>query len=172
MREALHRKGEDYQLFWPERSEFVRMAARFGAKIVPFGAVGEDDLGQLVVDYNDLVKIPYFKREIEALTNEAGRLRAEGSGEVANQPVHLPGILPKVPGRLYYLFGKPIETEGRKLELKDDREKAHELYLEVKSEVERCLAYLKEKKECDPYLSRLLYQSIHGITAEIPTFEL
>lgn len=174
MREALHRKGEDYQLFWPQRSEFIRMAARFGAKIVPFGAVGEDDLGQLVVDYNDLVKIPYFKREIEALTNEAVRLRAESSGEVANQPVHLPGILPKVPGRLYYLLGKPIETEGRKLELKD-REKAHELYLEVKAEVERCLAYLKEKRERDPYrslLSRLLYQSIHGITVEIPTFEL
>jgi len=25
------------------------MAARFGAKIVPFGAVGEDDLGQVSV---------------------------------------------------------------------------------------------------------------------------
>jgi hypothetical protein len=24
------------------------MAARFGAKIVPFGAVGEDDLGQVI----------------------------------------------------------------------------------------------------------------------------
>lgn len=32
---------------WPERSEFVRMAARFGAKIVPFGVVGEDDLGEV-----------------------------------------------------------------------------------------------------------------------------
>ncbi|CAJ2632505.1 unnamed protein product [Trifolium pratense] len=47
MREALPRKGEEYKLFWPEQSEFVRMAARFGAKIVPFGAVGEDDLGQM-----------------------------------------------------------------------------------------------------------------------------
>ncbi|KAI5428092.1 hypothetical protein KIW84_033192 [Lathyrus oleraceus] len=46
-REAFHRKGEEYKLFWPEQSEFVRMAARFGAKIVPFGSVGEDDLGQL-----------------------------------------------------------------------------------------------------------------------------
>ncbi|KAL1352583.1 hypothetical protein AAHE18_06G177900 [Arachis hypogaea] len=27
MREALHRKGEEYKLFWPEQSEFVRMAA-------------------------------------------------------------------------------------------------------------------------------------------------
>jgi len=37
-------QGEEYQLIWPERSEFVRMAARFGAKIIPFGVVGEDDI--------------------------------------------------------------------------------------------------------------------------------
>ncbi|GAB4835914.1 hypothetical protein Ancab_000833 [Ancistrocladus abbreviatus] len=43
-REALHRRGEAYKLLWPDEPEFVRMAARFGATIVPFGAVGEDDL--------------------------------------------------------------------------------------------------------------------------------
>jgi hypothetical protein len=32
--------------------------------------------------------------------------------EVANQQLYLPGILPKVPGRFYFYFGKPIETEG------------------------------------------------------------
>ncbi|PON61237.1 Diacylglycerol acyltransferase [Parasponia andersonii] len=47
MREALHRKGEEYKLFWPEQSEFVRMAVRFGAKIIPFGVVGEDDIGEV-----------------------------------------------------------------------------------------------------------------------------
>jgi hypothetical protein len=31
-------------LFWPEQPEFVRMASRFGAKIIPFGVVGEDDI--------------------------------------------------------------------------------------------------------------------------------
>ena len=59
-------------------------------------------------------------------------------------------------------------------ELKD-REKSQELYLEVKSEVERCLAYLKEKRESDPYrnlLPRLLYQATHGFTSEVPTFEI
>ncbi|AES80653.2 esterase/lipase/thioesterase family protein [Medicago truncatula] len=166
--------GEEYKLFWPEQSEFVRMAARFGAKIVPFGSVGEDDLGQVVIDYDDLVKIPYFRSEIESLTNEAVQLRAGVDGEVANQQVYLPGILPKVPGRLYYYFGKPIETEGRKRELKD-REKSQELYFEVKAEVERCIAYLKEKRESDPYrsiLSRLLYQATHGPASDIPTFEI
>lgn len=40
-------QGEEYKLFWPEQSEFVRMAVRFGAKIVPFGVVGEDDVGHV-----------------------------------------------------------------------------------------------------------------------------
>ena len=63
---------------------------------------------------------------------------------------------------------------GRKQVLKD-REKSHELYLQVKSEVENCLAYLKEKRESDPYRSivpRLLYQATHGFEAEVPTFEI
>ncbi|KOM38357.1 hypothetical protein LR48_Vigan03g173900 [Vigna angularis] len=174
MREALHRKGEEYKLFWPEQSEFVRMAARFGAKIVPFGAVGEDDLGQVVFDYDDLVKIPYFRTEIESLTSEVTQLRGDVGGEVANQQVHMPLILPKVPGRFYYYFGKPFETKGRKQELRD-KEKAHEFYLQVKSEVERCIAYLKLKRESDPYRSigpRLLYQVTHGFESEVPTFEI
>lgn len=41
--QALKRKDERYTLIWPEKSEFVRMAARFGATIVPFGAVGAED---------------------------------------------------------------------------------------------------------------------------------
>ncbi|XP_075090669.1 phytyl ester synthase 2, chloroplastic-like isoform X2 [Nicotiana tabacum] len=168
MREALHRKGEEYKLFWPEQSEFVRMAARFGAKIIPFGTVGEDDIGQMLLDYNDLMKIPYFKAGIEELTDELEKLRNDIEGEVANQDVHLPIILPKLPGRFYFYFGKPIETEGRKEELKS-REKAHELYLEVKSEVERCIHFLKEKRENDPYrniMARIVYQATHGFESE------
>ncbi|GMP29993.1 hypothetical protein CsSME_00004862 [Camellia sinensis var. sinensis] len=174
MREALHRKGEEYKLFWPQQSEFIRMAARFGAKIVPFGAVGEDDVGQVVLDYHDLMKIPYFRAGIAELTDEAVQLRTDTEGEVANQAVHLPIILPKLPGRFYYFFGKPIETEGRKQELKS-REKAHELYVEVKSEVEKCIAFLKEKREHDPnrsILPRLIFQATHGFDSEVPTFEL
>ncbi|KAG6581123.1 Acyltransferase-like protein, chloroplastic, partial [Cucurbita argyrosperma subsp. sororia] len=173
MREALHRKGEEYRLFWPEESEFIRMAARFGAKIVPFGVVGEDDIGEVVFDYEDQMKIPVLKKRIEELTNEAVRLRADVHGEVANQDVHFPGILPKLPGRFYYYFGKPFETEGRKEELRD-RENAHKLYLQVKGEVENCLAYLTSKRENDPYRQlwpRLAYQAKHGFTSEVPTFK-
>jgi hypothetical protein len=36
VREAYKGRDEAYTLFWPERQEFVRMASRFGATIVPF----------------------------------------------------------------------------------------------------------------------------------------
>lgn len=59
--------------------------------------------------------------------------------------------------------------------MRRNKEKAHELYLEVKSEVENCLNYLKEKREKDPYRNigiRLAYQAVHGFECEVPTFEI
>jgi len=63
---------------------------------------------------------------------------------------------------------------GLKQELKN-RDKAREMYLHVKSEVEHCISYLKEKREKDPYRSlaaRTLYQTTHGWTSEVPTFDI
>ncbi|KAJ6298841.1 hypothetical protein OIU76_019912 [Salix suchowensis] len=173
LREACHRKGEQYQLIWPEQSEFVRMAARFGAKIVPFGVVGEDDFGEVVFDYDDQMKIPFLKDFIKELSAEADTVRTGLNSEV-NQDIHSPVVLPKFPGRFYYYFGKPIETAGMMCELRD-KDNAHELYIQVKSEVEKCLAFLQEKRESDPFrniLARLAYQSTHGFDSEVPTFEL
>ncbi|KAG0453701.1 hypothetical protein HPP92_025005 [Vanilla planifolia] len=173
-REALHKKGEQYKLFWPAQAEFVRMASRFGATIVPFGVVGEDDILEMLLDYNDLVKIPFYELLDRRINQKAVRLRANVVEEVGNQELHLPGLLPKIPGRFYYLFGKPIPTRGNE-ELCQDRKKAQEMYLHVKSEVESCIAYLKEKREQDPYrniMPRLLYQVQQGFTGEVPTFEL
>ncbi|KAG0452628.1 hypothetical protein HPP92_025292 [Vanilla planifolia] len=134
-REALHKKGEQYKLFWPAQAEFVRMASRFGATIVPFGVVGEDDILEMLLDYNDLVKIPFYELLDRRINQKAVRLRANVVEEVGNQELHLPGLLPKIPGRFYYLFGKPIPTR----ELCQDRKKAQEMYLHVKSEVKAAL---------------------------------
>ncbi|XP_026385556.1 acyltransferase-like protein At1g54570, chloroplastic [Papaver somniferum] len=169
VREAFHRKGEENKLFWPSQPEFVRVASRFGTKIVPFGVVGADDLMDIVLDYDDLMKIPYIKDVISEL-NDAIKVYADTDGEVAKQKIHLPGVVPKLPGRFYYLFGKPIETQGRMNELGDK-----ELYMYTKSEVENSINYLKEKRKTDPYrslLSRLLYQATHDPNSEIPTLEL
>ncbi|KAH9754406.1 Acyltransferase-like protein [Citrus sinensis] len=161
-REALHYKGEEYKLFWPEQQEFVRMAARFGATIVPFGAVGEDDIADLVLDYKDLMSIPVINDYVRELARDTVNIRDETRGEVANQALFFPGLLPKVPGRFYYL----------EVSLKD-KENANELYLHIKSQVERCLDYLLKKREEDPYrniIDRTAYRAVYG--DEVPTFKL
>uniref|UniRef100_A0A0D9V0W7 Phospholipid/glycerol acyltransferase domain-containing protein n=1 Tax=Leersia perrieri TaxID=77586 RepID=A0A0D9V0W7_9ORYZ len=173
VREALHRKGEAYKLFWPDQPEFVRMAARFGVTIIPFGFVGEDDVLELVVDYNEQKNIPYLREWIESINREAQRVRDSVKGEDGNQDIHIPALLPKVPGRFYYLFGKPIELKGMDNVVRD-RRSANEVYVHIKSEVENLISYLKRKREEDPYRSiaqRAAYQASWGISAEVPTFE-
>lgn len=172
-REALHRKGEEYKLFWPNQQEFVRMAARFGATIVPFGAVGEDDLAQMVLDYNDLMKIPVINDKIREANQNSPRVRDVNSGEVGNQDLFPPFLLPKIPGRLYYLFGKPIITKGRE-EILKDKTNANQLYNQVKSEVEHSLAYLIKKRKEDPYrnvIDRTVYKAVFTSHHEVPAFD-
>ncbi|KAK4488255.1 hypothetical protein RD792_004002 [Penstemon davidsonii] len=174
-REALHRKGEEYKLFWPDQPEFVRMAARFGATIVPFGVIGEDDIAELALDYDDLMRIPFLSDQIKRDNKryESFNVRAGMSGEVANQKLYIPGLIPKIPGRLYYLFGKPIETRGKKEMLKD-KEKAREVYMQIKSQVESNISYLLKKREEDPYrglIDRTLYRVFNSPTDQVPTFE-
>ncbi|XP_060218063.1 phytyl ester synthase 1, chloroplastic-like isoform X2 [Lycium barbarum] len=176
-REALHRKGEEYKVIWPDQPEFIRMAAKFGATIVPFGVVGEDDIAQLVLDYDDLKNIPILGDGIRYYNEHAARsgltVRTDMDEEVANQALYLPGVLPKIPGRFYYLFGKPIHTKGRK-DLVKDREKARELYLQVKSEVQNNMNYLLKKREEDPYRSvidRTVHKAFSATFDDVPTFD-
>ncbi|XP_020254801.1 acyltransferase-like protein At1g54570, chloroplastic [Asparagus officinalis] len=172
-REALHRKGEEYKLFWPDQPEFVRMAARFGATIVPFGVVGEDDLVELVLDYNDQTNIPFFREWLQNVNEDSIKLRENMEGEVSKQDFHFPVLLPKLPGRFYYLFGKPFETKEKK-ELLKDRESAREAYMQIKSEIEGIFSYLKTKREEDPYrgiVQRTIYHTSRGSWSQAPSFD-
>ncbi|XP_019440518.1 PREDICTED: acyltransferase-like protein At1g54570, chloroplastic [Lupinus angustifolius] len=174
VREALHFKGEEYKLIWPDHPEFVRMAARFGATIVPFAAVGEDDVAKIILDYNDLIKIPLVNNYIRNWSLDANKFRDETSGEVANTNLFLPVVQPKIPGRFYYMFGKPIRTKGMDNILKD-KEAANKLYLQIKSQVKHNIDYLINKREEDPYrnlINRKIYEALHpSKTDQTPTFK-
>ncbi len=63
--QAYHKRGEEYKVLWPEREEFVRMAARFGATIVPFGAIGCNDCVEMIADSDDLRRIPILGQRLE-----------------------------------------------------------------------------------------------------------
>ncbi|KAH1105851.1 hypothetical protein J1N35_009619 [Gossypium stocksii] len=173
-REALHRKGEAYKLFWPNQPEFVRFAAQFGATIVPFGAVGEDDMAKVVFDYYDYMKIPMLNDRIkEVIRNGGVQIRDKAKGEVASQEIFIPGMIPKIPGRFYYLFGKPIKLKGRE-DLVENRESANEVYLQAKAEVESCIGYLLKKREEDPFrsiINRLIYRTFYAPLHQVPSFK-
>lgn len=59
VREALHGKNEEYQVFWPEKTDFVRVAARFNATIVPLAAIGAADSVDILLDAPELLKLPF-----------------------------------------------------------------------------------------------------------------
>jgi hypothetical protein len=59
VREALHGKNEDYKVFWPEKTDFVRVAAKFNATIVPLAAIGAADSVNIVLDPSELLNLPF-----------------------------------------------------------------------------------------------------------------
>lgn len=63
--QAYKGKGEDYRLFWPQRAEFVRMAARYGATIVPFAGVGAEDGFNMLLEPNEIRKLPIIGSMME-----------------------------------------------------------------------------------------------------------
>ena len=54
------RKGEEYQLFWSEEPDFVRMAAKLNALIIPFASVGGDEAFDIAMDSDEIINNPVF----------------------------------------------------------------------------------------------------------------
>merc|ERR1712241_346921 len=57
--EALKGKVEEYKLFWPEEQEFVRIAAKFNATIVPLSGVGIDDSLNILASPKEILDFPF-----------------------------------------------------------------------------------------------------------------
>ncbi|GIL71022.1 hypothetical protein Vretimale_4099 [Volvox reticuliferus] len=173
VREALKLRNEQYKLVWPRRAEFVRMACRLGATLVPFAAVGAEDSVELLLDRKDLMAVPglgdWLRQQQKGMVMAR---RGVTVSEDVDESFVFPLVAPKSPARFYYLFGAPIRTDPR---FAEDRDAVSQLYGQVQSEVERCLEYLIRKRDQDPYkdlLPRLLYEASWGGRRQAPTFTL
>eukprot|EP00873_Tetraselmis_striata_P011400 jgi/Tetstr1/431664/TSEL_021193.t1 len=165
-REALKKRGEKYELIWPETAEFVRMAARTGAIIIPFGAVGSDESLNYILDSEEVMNNPVVMNQLFPDSDEMQRFMQQAQGRRgvnadAIEDYLVPPILaPGVPRRFYYLFRKPIVLEPEDAK---DRDKCAAVYSSVKAEVEGGLAYLVRKRQNDPYenlLKRVVYEQL------------
>jgi len=162
------KKGETYRLFWPDGdddSDFARVAAKFDATIVPVAAVGAEEGFEMVLDADELLSLPILG---ERVADAARRAPVGRPGERFVSPVSVP----KPPGRFYFLFGAPIETEAVD---PNDKEACAALYQGVQAEVEASVRYLLERRKRDPYealLPRAAFEASWNFTKQAPSFPL
>ena len=168
VREAFKRKNEMYELFWPTKPEFVRMAAKFDAIIVPFAAVGAEDSFDIVQDADDLLKNPIFGESVRERANKMPKARASDAFRDDEELFIQPVVVPKVPERFYFRFMAPIDLSDVDL---DNEASVKAVYDDVKSEVANGIEYLRAKRASDPFKDlgpRLLYES--ATSSQAPTF--
>lgn len=179
VREAYKRKGEEYTLFWPSRAEFVRIAAKYNAIIVPFAAIGVDDSLEILFDADELQKAPVIGQMVSSRASRLPQARrgVAAANSVASQEDQesfiSPLAVPKLPpSRMYFKFQKPIVTSEYDL---SDREAVDQMYREIKGSVESGLEELLAKREVDPFKDfskRALYEAVRGGREQAPTFPL
>ena len=79
-REVNKRRGQQYQLLWRERIGFARLAIEQGYPIVPFAAVGADEMLDVIVDQNTPI-YGHFARLYEKLMGFPHRRSCAVSGQ-------------------------------------------------------------------------------------------
>ena len=136
--EVFHGRGQKYRLPWKERVGFARLAIEFGYPIVPFAAVGVEEMFDIVADQ----RTPGLAQVYAIMSRLVGLSLppiAHGVG---------PTLIPR-PERLYFWFGEPIDTvhfDGRAT----DDDTARQLRDEVRGAVQSGIEFLLAEREVDP----------------------
>ena len=168
VREVFHGRDEAYQLFWPEKVDFVRTAARFNATIVPLSAVGMADSVNMLLEPSQVTELPFVGDRAKAFAANVTAARFDTDNQDEN---FLPPIVaPSLPARNYFVFGKAVNTKS--LDPKD-KDSCQAVYLELQKEIERGFEDVLDARENDPFKDtprRLLYERITGRKA--PTFNM
>lgn len=138
-REVHKRKGEKYKLIWNERLGFARLAIEHGYPIIPFAAVGGEEMLDVLIDHDN----PVYGR----LSGLAEKVLGTPLFPVVRGVSATP--LPR-PERLYFWLGEPVDTTRFAGRHQDDAA-AGAVRDEVKSAIEGGIAFLQEERERDPH---------------------
>jgi len=94
VREVFHGRGEQYKLFWPSVSDFVRTAAKFNATVVTLAGVGAYDSSTIVADQKQLLDSPLGGRLRENSFKVPNARGKDGEEEVFVPPISIPKFPP------------------------------------------------------------------------------
>ena len=136
--EVFHGRGQKYRLLWKERVGFARLAIEFGYPIVPFAAVGVEEMFDIVADQRT-PGLAWVHAIMSRLVGLSLPPIAHGVG---------PTLIPR-PERLYFWFGEPIDTvhfDGRAT----DGDAARQLRDQVRGAVQSGIEFLLAEREVDP----------------------
>lgn len=133
--EVFKGRGQKYELLWKERLGFAKLAIEAGYPIVPFAAVGAEDMYDVIAD-STMPGVAQVSALVERVLG------------VPLPPVPLGlGPFPR-PERLYFHFGPPIDTTRFDGDAGDGR--ARELRDEVRAAVLGGIDRLQRFREQDP----------------------
>lgn len=148
--EVFKGRGQGYQLMWKERLGFGRLAIEFGYPIVPFAAVGAEEMLHVVVD-----------REMPIAAQVSALMRRMVGVPLPPIPRGI-GVTPLPrPERLYFWFGQPVDT-SRYGGAGEDDAAARAVRDEVRAAVQAGIRILLAERERDPYrglLPRLWHEA-------------
>ena len=155
-REVAKRKGEKYQLIWKERLGFAKMAIAHKCTIVPFSAVGVEDMFDILLDASKVENSPVGKwlQKLKLRTDVIMPI-SKGTG-----PLMLPGLQ-----RFYFHIGKPICTEKYQGDA-DNLDHCQELRDLARTAVEDGIQLLLQVQKEDP--DRTLKSRITKFISEFP----
>jgi 1-acyl-sn-glycerol-3-phosphate acyltransferase len=139
-REVAKKKGEKYKLVWKQRMGFAHMAIKHQCTIVPFAAVGVEDMFDILFDSDGIMASPigHILRKLD-IRKDLLLPIALGAG-----PFKLPRL-----ERLYFQFGEPISTADYKGQ-EDNKELCWELRERTRLALEDDLEILKKVQDNDP----------------------
>ena len=144
-----------YELQWKERYGFVKLAARHGYTIMPFGMVGPDEFYGHLMEGEELPDsaLGQLLRRFGLLTDKTR------SDMLPPIPVGALGTLFPKPQRCYIGFGDPIDLSswaGRTPTRKQQRELRDQVAEQIEMQLAELLFHRAQNRGRDSLLRRLL----------------
>ena len=153
--EAVKPASMKYELQWKERYGFVKLAARHGYTIVPFGLVGPDEFYGHLMEGQDIPG-----SALGTVLRRLGLLNDDVRADVL-PPIPIGALgsfLPK-PQRCYLGFGEPIDLaryEGRTPTKKEQKSIRAAVAEAIETQLAELLFTREQEKGEDGFLRRLL----------------
>ncbi len=153
--EAVKPSRDNYELQWKERYGFVRLAARHGYTIVPFGMVGPDEFYDHLIEGEDLPD-----SAVGQVLRRAGLLDENTRSDMLPPvPVGALGTLFPKPKRCYIGFGDPVDLaryEGRTPTRKQQQAIREEVAAGIEDQLAQLLFLRAQRGNRDGLLRRVL----------------